>query len=208
MITVDTLVATRPCADWPRDKIERLLASPTIDASSWVAFASSCQARRWRAPTLHEVLLTACRHARRLHRSTVTIPWLQAVTRDRVASIRRRYPSAPAAVAAVLDRLEAWDGTAGAARKIRDAAYAACAAAYAAAYAAAAYAADAAAAAYAAYAAYAAACAAACAAAADAAADAYDAYADAYDAYDAAAAARWRYLLDLCQRIDAAEESL
>jgi len=104
VITVDTLVATRPCADWPRDKIERLLASPTIDASSWVAFARSCQARRrWRAPTLRDVLLTACRHARRLHRGTVLLPWLQAVTRDRVASIRRRYPSAPAAVAAVLD---------------------------------------------------------------------------------------------------------
>ena len=178
MITADTLLASSTCADWPRDRIDRLLASPTIDASSWVALATSCQALGWQSPAFREAMLTARRHAHRLHRSTVLKPWLQAVTRDRVATIRRWYhfQSAPAEVAAVMDRLDAWDGNVEQASAIAAAAYAV--AAYAPTYAAN----------YVTYAAN------------DAAGVDCAGASDTYEA-------RWRHLLDLCQRIDAAEAS-
>lgn len=121
MLTVDLLMSTNPCPDWPRARVKRLLASPTIDASSWVSFARSCAARKWRAPTLAELRLTACRYAVRNHRADVLIPWVQEVTRLRVAAQRQRYgASATPETLAIWTALESWDGAAEHARTLRD----------------------------------------------------------------------------------------
>ena len=164
MLTVDLLMSTHPCVDWPRKRVTRLLASPTVDASSWVAFAESCRARKWRAPTLADLRLTACRYAAAHHRADVLTPWVQEVWRLRVAAQRKRHGAAATPeTLAIWAALESWDGSAVQARVLCDRARAErhrcwSAAAYAAAYAAAAAAAAAAdAAAYAAAAAAAAA---------------------------------------------------
>ena len=143
MITVDTIMATRPCAaDWPRAKVKRLAAR--LDATSWSTLVASAAARDWQDVPLADLRLTLCRHAAANHRP-VLVTWVQHVTRVRVAGQRRRYPRARAEVVAIWDRLDAWDGTAAQARAIRsdawrvyDDAYdaaAGAAAAYAAAYA-------------------------------------------------------------------------
>ena len=179
MITVDLLMSTHPCADWPRERVERLV--PRMDCRSWSAFAASAKASRWRRVSVDDLTLTACRYAAAHHRADVLVPWVQHVTRLRVDAQRKRYPHAPAGVVAAWDALDTWDGTAATARGIRDRAcdvWRSAAAARAAA--AAARAADAAAA---------------DAAAADA----------AYVAYVAADAdARSSMLFDLCARLDAA----
>ena len=220
MITVDTIMATNPCADWPRAKVERMAAH--LDATSWSTLVASAAASKWRLVPLADLRLTLCRHAAANHRP-VLVAWMQHVTRVRVAGQRRRYPRARAEVVALWDRLDAWDGTAAQAQAIRsdawrvydDAAVAAAAAAVA----------DADAAADAADAADAYAYAAADAAAADAAADAAAAAAYAYGSGDAAADAAYAYgsgaygsgadgsgasrdlLADLAARLDAVEAS-
>ena len=116
MITVDTIMATRPCADWPRAKVERLAAR--LDATSWSTLVASAAARDWQDVPLADLRLTLCRHAAANHRP-VLVTWVQHVTRVRVAGQRRRYPRARAEVVAIWDRLDAWDGTAAQARAIR-----------------------------------------------------------------------------------------
>ena len=183
MVTVDLLMSTSPCEDWPRARVKRLLASRTIDASSWVAFARSCAARKWRAPTLADLRLTACRYAEQHHRADVLIPWVQEATRQRVAAQRARYKStATTETLAIWTALESWDGTAAQARDLSARASAERRRSWRA------YNATAAAATAAYNAAY------------DA---AYDAAAAAAAAYDAAADDE-RTLLDLCARLDAA----
>ncbi len=121
MMTVDLLMSTNPCVDWPRARVKRLLASPRIDASSWVAFARSCAASKWRAPTLADLRLTACRYAAQHHRPDVLTPWLQDVTRQRVAAQRASHGSAATAeTLAIWTALESWDGTSDQARALRD----------------------------------------------------------------------------------------
>jgi hypothetical protein len=189
MLTVDLLMSTNPCTDWPRERVARLLASPTVDASSWVAFAESCRARKWRAPTLADLRLTACRYAAAHHRTDVLTPWVQEVTRLRVAAQRKRHGAvATPETLAIWTALEVWDGTETQARVLRDRANAEWRRnRTAAADAAAAADADAVEAAEATLVAAVYAAAAAAAAAAYAAAD---------------AAADWRLLLSLCQRLD------
>ena len=189
-ITVDLLMSTHPCEDWPRDRVERLLASPTVDASSWVAFAKSCcELHDSTRPTLADLRLTACRYAAAHHRDDVLTPWVQEVTRLRVAAQRKRHGAAATPeTLAIWAALESWDGSVEQARSLRDRAYAerrrcwSADAAYAAA-------ADA----------YAAADDAAYAAAAVGANDAAD-WASAYDAADADVDRQ--LLLSLCQRLD------
>ena len=118
MITVDLLMSTHPCADWPRSRVERLV--PKMDCSSWTAFAESAKASRWRRVSIGDLTLTACRYAAAHHRADVLVPWVQHVTRLRVDAQRKRYPHAPAGVVAAWDALDTWDGTAATARGIRD----------------------------------------------------------------------------------------
>ena len=118
MITVDLLMSTHPCADWPRSRVERLV--PKMDCSSWTAFAASAKASRWRRVSIGDLTLTACRYAAAHHRADVLVPWVQHVTRLRVALQRKRYPNAPAGVVAAWDALDAWDGAAATARGICD----------------------------------------------------------------------------------------
>jgi len=121
VITVDLLMSTSPCVDWPRERVARLLASPTVDASSWVAFAESCRARKWRAPALADLRLTACRYAAAHHRADVLTPWVQEVTRLRVAAQRKRHGAAATPeTLAIWTALEVWDGTETQARVLRD----------------------------------------------------------------------------------------
>ena len=198
VITVDAILATVPCVDWPRGRVTAALAK--ADTSSWVALAESARSDKWRTVTLADLRLTVCRYAARRHRVSVLTPWVQEVTRRRVVAQRQRHGSAATPeTLAIWAELELWDGTVATADALsqradaewsRNCAARADAAAYAAADAYAAYAA--ARAARAAAAAYAAARAAAAAAAATA----------------AAAADAWDTLRDLCARLDRAEESL
>ena len=120
-ITVDLLMSTSPCVDWPRERVARLLASPTVDASSWVAFAESCRARKWRAPALADLRLTACRYAAAHHRADVLTPWVQEATRLRVAAQRKHHGAAATPeTLAIWTALEVWDGTETQARVLRD----------------------------------------------------------------------------------------
>ena len=176
MITVDTILATVPCADWTRWRVTAALAN--ADTSSWVALAESARADKWRTVTLADLRLTVCRHAARQHRASVLTPWVQEVTRRCVVAQRRRHGTAATPeTLAIWDALESWDGTVvtadalsrrAHAERIRNRAYAA----------------DAAAA---------------------AAADAADAAYYAARAARATAAAAWDTLRDLCARIDRAE---
>jgi hypothetical protein len=124
-ITVNLLMSTHPCEDWPRDRVERLLASPTVDASSWVAFAKSCcELHEMTRPTLADLRLTACRYAAAHHHDDVLTPWVQEVTRLRVAAQRKRHGAATTPeTLAIWAALESWDGSVEQARALRDRAY-------------------------------------------------------------------------------------
>lgn len=123
MLTVDLLMSTNPCPDWPRARVARLLATRTVDTSSWVAFAQSCAVRKWRAPSFADLCLTACRYAARHYCTDVLIPWVQELTRCRVVAQRTHYGlSASAKTLAIWAALESWDGTLAQARMLRDSA--------------------------------------------------------------------------------------
>ena len=77
MITVDLLMSTHPCENWPRSRVERLV--PKMDCSSWTAFAASAKASRWRRVSVDDLTLTACRYAAAHHRADVLVPWVQHV---------------------------------------------------------------------------------------------------------------------------------
>lgn len=125
-ITVDLLMSTNPCSDWPRDRVERLLASPAVNKSSWVAFVESCNSlHNSTKPTLADLRLTACRYAAVHHRADVLTPWVQEVTRLRVAAQRKRHGAAATPeTLAIWAALESWDGSVEQARSLRDRAYA------------------------------------------------------------------------------------
>ena len=55
MITVDLLMSTHPCENWPRSRVERLV--PKMDCSSWTAFAASAKASRWRRVSIGDLTL-------------------------------------------------------------------------------------------------------------------------------------------------------
>ena len=98
MITVDIILATRPCEAYPRARVEALAAR--LDGTSWVRLAESCRDAGWPV-SLADLRLTAARHAAAHHRATVLIPWVQWATRARVAAYRRRWPEARAEVVAL-----------------------------------------------------------------------------------------------------------
>lgn len=125
MITIDTILATRPCSNWPRDRVASVVKS--IDTSAWTAAVRSA----WGKLPDRDIGLTVCRHAARNHQP-VLVAWMQHVTVLRVDAQEKRWPQAPERVKAIWARLRAWDGTADQAREIRRAAYAAYAASYAA----------------------------------------------------------------------------
>lgn len=102
MITVDLLMATKPCERWPRERVEALLARAEIDCSSWVRFAESCLAAD--AVSLADLRLTAYRAATPAQR----LIGVRRSTRVRVEAQIRRWPDAGAEVAAVRDDLLRW----------------------------------------------------------------------------------------------------
>lgn len=109
-ITVDAILATVPCADWPRGRVTAALAK--ADTSSWVALAESARSDKWRTVTLADLRLTVCRYAARRHRVSVLTPWVQEVTRRRVVAQRQRHGSAATPeTLAIWAELELWDGT-------------------------------------------------------------------------------------------------
>ena len=110
MITVDAILATVPCVDWPRGRVTAALAK--ADTSSWVALAESARSDKWRTVTLADLRLTVCRYAARRHRVSVLTPWVQEVTRRRVVAQRQRHGSAATPeTLAIWAELELWDGT-------------------------------------------------------------------------------------------------
>ena len=174
---IETVMATRPCPGYPRERVERVLAS-CGHPRTWVKFAERVRDRGWEAAgytgvSLYDLLITACRAATPAQRRRAVVRW----THRRVGEQVHRWPEVTPDVADVRRRLLAWQGDEAEIRAIRDAADATYAA----------YA-DAAAAADATYAAY-----------ADAAADAAAA------AYADAPCAKWEGLLFICRLLDGTE---
>ena len=186
LITTDLIMSTRPCSDWPRERVDAVLAK--LDTSSWTRLAESARDSGWPV-SLADLRLTAYRAATPAKR----LRGVRRSTRFRIEAQAKRWPTVSAAVARVRADLLRWaagdDVDMADVRRRAYAAYAADAASDADA--------DAAAAAYAAaYAAY---------AAADADADAAyaaDAAAAVYAADAASADEAWAGLVFICNILD------
>lgn len=109
MITVVDIMNTGPCEDWPQHRVESALAH--LDCASWSTLVESARADGWRVVSLSDLLLTLCRRAVQRHYEPVLVPWVVAVTHQRVAGQRLRWPSAPQSVLSIWDRLERWGGS-------------------------------------------------------------------------------------------------
>ena len=181
LITTDLIMSTRPCSDWPRERVDAVLAK--LDTSSWTRLAESARDSGWPV-SLADLRLTAYRAATPAKR----LRGVRRSTRFRIEAQAKRWPTVSAAVARVRADLLRWAaGDDVDMADVRRRAYAADAASDA----------DAAAAAYAAaYAAY---------AAADADADAAyaaDAAAAVYAADAASADEAWAGLVFICNILD------
>lgn len=102
MITADDIMATRPCADFPRARVETLIAKYGPFAS-WTHLAEVAHAAGWPV-SLADLRLTAYRAATPKQRETA----VRDSTRIRVESQAKHWTNPTEEVAGIRARLLAW----------------------------------------------------------------------------------------------------